>query len=102
MTSSKHPDTLELRTPSVRLAETPAGLPDVPGGWTQKEWTIEGHVFQLILPAAPDDFLDDAEVHAAVCIFTVLALALQFERTTTKRQAGKPTSAASSPSSYVV
>ena len=65
MTSSKHPDTLELRTPSVRLAETPAGLPDVPGGWTQKEWTIEGHVFQLILPAAPDDFLDDAEVHAA-------------------------------------
>ncbi|MBS0203356.1 MAG: methyltransferase [Planctomycetes bacterium] len=63
--SSKTSDTLELRTPSVRLSETPDGLPEVPGGWAQKEWTIEGHVFRLILPASPDDFLDDADVHAA-------------------------------------
>lgn len=62
---TSHPDTLELRDPSTRLAALPEGLPDVPGGWAEREWHIEGHTFRLILPAAPDAFLDDAEVHAA-------------------------------------
>ncbi|HEY4258535.1 MAG TPA: hypothetical protein VGM98_00185 [Schlesneria sp.] len=54
-----------MRSPSPQLKEVPAGLIDVPGGWTEREWTIEGHDFRLVLPASPDAFLDDAEVHAA-------------------------------------
>ena len=63
--SATHPDTLELRPICTPLATTPAGLPDVPGGWTEREWTVEGRVFRFVLPASPDAFLDDAEVHAA-------------------------------------
>lgn len=59
------PDTLELRGSSARTVDQPEGLPIVPGGWAEREWTIEGHVFRLVLPASPDAFLDDAEVHAA-------------------------------------
>lgn len=60
-----HPDTLELHEPSPALGTTPEGLPDVPGGWAEREWTIEGHHFRLVLPSSPDAFLDDAAVHAA-------------------------------------
>jgi predicted nicotinamide N-methyase len=60
-----HPDTLELRDPIPPMAEPPEGLADVPGGWCEREWTIEGHTFRLVLPSTPDAFLDDAEVHAA-------------------------------------
>jgi len=60
-----HPDTLELRDPLHRLAVPPVGLPDIPGGWAEREWTVEGHVFRLVLPASPDAFLDDMDVHAA-------------------------------------
>jgi predicted nicotinamide N-methyase len=59
------PDTLELRDLPPRLSDPPAGLPAIPGGWTEREWLIEGHAFRLILPAVPDAFLEDAEVHAA-------------------------------------
>ena len=62
---TKHPDTLELRGPSPRLPVVPDGLPDVPGGWAEREWRIEGQRFRLVLPASPDELLDDAEVHAA-------------------------------------
>ena len=65
MTPAPHPDILEFRDPSTRLATVPKGLRDVPGGWAEREWTIEGRVFRLILPASPDDLLDDADVHAA-------------------------------------
>jgi predicted nicotinamide N-methyase len=58
-------DTLEFREPRERLVPTPAGLPDVPGGWAERQWIIEGHTFRLVLPASPDAFLDDADVHAA-------------------------------------
>lgn len=60
-----HPDTLEVRDLPRALAEPPAGLPKIPGGWTEREWTIEGHSFRLVLPASPDAFLEDTEVHAA-------------------------------------
>lgn len=60
-----HPDTLELRPRCTSLPATPPGLSDVPGGWTEREWTIEGRQFQLVLPASPDALLDDADVHAA-------------------------------------
>ena len=59
------PDTLEIRKLPQPLVEQPAGLPVIPGGWTEKEWTIEGQVFRLTLPAVPDAFLEDPEVHAA-------------------------------------
>ncbi len=65
MTPASHPDTLEFRDPSTRLATVPEGLRDVPGGWAEREWTIEGHVFRPILPASPDALLDDEDVHAA-------------------------------------
>lgn len=60
-----HPDTLEMRDNPPPLKDVPEGLMDVPGGWTEREWTIEGETFRLILPASPDAFLDDEEVHAA-------------------------------------
>lgn len=63
--SPSSPDTLELRDLPQRLVDQPPELPAIPGGWTKREWVIEGHVFQLILPATPDAFLEDAEVHAA-------------------------------------
>lgn len=42
-----------------------APLPDIPGGWTTREVAVAGHTFCLTLPAAPDAFLDDADVIAA-------------------------------------
>ena len=63
--SPSSPDTLELRDLPPRLADPPLGLPAIPGGWTECEWLIEGHAFQLILPATPDALLEDAEFHAA-------------------------------------
>ena len=65
MSLAPHPDTLELREPSTRLAIPPDGLPDIPGGWSEREWTIEGQVLRLVMPASPDAFLDDADVHLA-------------------------------------
>lgn len=59
------PDTLEQRDLPQPLASPPAELPVIPGGWTEREWTIEGHTLRLILPASPDAFLEDEEVHAA-------------------------------------
>lgn len=58
-------DSIEMREPSLELPKTPEGLTDVPGGWAEREWTIEGQTFRLVLPASPDAFLDDADVHAA-------------------------------------
>ena len=58
-------DTVEIRVPLQGIAVFPAGLPRIPGGWTEREWVIEGRSFRLILPATPDAFLDDADVHAA-------------------------------------
>jgi predicted nicotinamide N-methyase len=40
-------------------------LPSIPGGWTEREWVIEGRAFRLTLPAVPDAFLEDPDVHAA-------------------------------------
>lgn len=64
-TTPSRPDTLELRDGSKRLDRTPDGLPEIPGGWAEREWLIEGQRFRLVLPAVPDAFLDDAEVHSA-------------------------------------
>lgn len=58
------PDTLEIRTLPEPLALQPTALPPIPGGWTEREWQIEGHSFRLTLPAIPDAFLDDPAVHA--------------------------------------
>src|SRR5581483_5828823 len=56
------PDTTELRDLPKRLTSPPMGLPDVPGGWTEREWTLAGREFRLWLPASPDAFLDDPDV----------------------------------------
>ena len=50
-------DTVEIRVPLQGIAVFPAGLPRIPGGWTEREWVIEGRSFRLILPATPDAFL---------------------------------------------
>ena len=42
-----------------------ADLPVIPGGWTEREWIIKDRSFRMILPATPDAFLDDPEVHRA-------------------------------------
>lgn len=59
------PDTVEIRELPQPIPEQPEGLPPIPGGWTEREWVIEGQAFRLTLPAVPDAFLEDPEVHAA-------------------------------------
>lgn len=58
-------DTLEIRELPRPLSRQPDDLPVIPGGWTEREWVINGRSFRLILPAVPDAFLDDPEVHRA-------------------------------------
>lgn len=57
--------TTELRDLPAPLADAPPELPEIPGGWTERSWTIAGEELSLLLPAAPDAFLDDAGVLAA-------------------------------------
>lgn len=59
------PDTLEIRQLPQPVSPQPDDLPDIPGGWTERSWTIEGQTFRLTLPAVPDAFLEDPQVHAA-------------------------------------
>lgn len=40
-------------------------LPSIPGGWTTRVLEVGGRAFRLTLPADPDAFLKDPEVHAA-------------------------------------
>src|SRR5262249_59859503 len=58
-------DLVELRPSNNAAPAKPSGLPDIPGDWTEGTWSIAGREFRLTLPADPDAFLDDAEVHAA-------------------------------------
>lgn len=60
-----HPDTLEIRELPLPAVRQPDELPSITGGWTDREWTIEGHSFRMTLPAVPDALLDDNEVHEA-------------------------------------
>ncbi len=62
---STHPDTLEIRNLPRASVHQPDELPSIPGGWTEQEWTIEGQRFRMTLPAVPDAFLEDPEVHQA-------------------------------------
>ena len=64
-TETTHPDTLEYRQHPQTFVGQPEELPAIPGGWTEREWTIEGQTFRLTLPAEPDAFLEDPEVHEA-------------------------------------
>jgi predicted nicotinamide N-methyase len=59
------PSTTEIRDLPPAASLVPPGLPVIPGGWTERAWTIAGREFRLTLPAAPDAFLDDPAVAAA-------------------------------------
>lgn len=50
-------ETLEFLTPYAA-----DDLPEISGGWEQKDFTVSEHVFRLIRPANPDALLDDPEV----------------------------------------
>jgi hypothetical protein len=63
--SHSPPDTLEIRQLPQPVIPQPDGLPEIPGGWTERTWTIEGRTFRTTLPAVPDAFLEDPQVHAA-------------------------------------
>jgi predicted nicotinamide N-methyase len=58
-------DLVELREYSARVDRNVKGLSDIPGGWAERTWSLEGRDFSVLLPADPDAFLDDPEVHAA-------------------------------------
>jgi predicted nicotinamide N-methyase len=58
-------DTTEIRELPRALDASPPGLPAVPGGWTERAWTLGGRDFRLWLPAVPDAFLDDPRVMEA-------------------------------------
>lgn len=62
---STHPDTLEIRDLPQPTDLQPDQLPPIAGGWTEREWTIEGQTLRMTLPAVPDALLEDPEVHAA-------------------------------------
>ena len=51
------PHELEFLTPFA-----PDELPEIAGGWEQKEVVVSGRTFRLIRPANPDALLDDPEV----------------------------------------
>lgn len=57
------PLTTEFRDLPPAVDDFPMPLPAIPGGWTRRSWTIAGRELVLVLPATPDAFLDDAEVH---------------------------------------
>lgn len=59
------PDTTEFVPLPVRRIPTPPGLPEIPGGWTERHWEIVGRKLSLVMPAVPDAFLDDPAVMAA-------------------------------------
>ncbi|QDT35810.1 class I SAM-dependent methyltransferase [Stratiformator vulcanicus] len=40
-------------------------LPDVPGGWSERNWSIGGRELRLFVPANPDASLDDPELAEA-------------------------------------
>ncbi|MSR57316.1 MAG: methyltransferase [Planctomycetaceae bacterium] len=42
-----------------------ARLPAIPGGWTTRDFVLDGQTFHVTLPASPDAFLDDPDVLAA-------------------------------------
>lgn len=59
------PDTREIRDLPLPIESQPKELPVIPGGWTERSWTVEGQTFRLVLPAVPDAFLEDPEVQTA-------------------------------------
>jgi len=46
------------------MTDSETSLPAIPGGWTERHFNVAGRAFTLTLPADPDAFLDDPEVHA--------------------------------------
>ncbi|MEZ6067618.1 MAG: methyltransferase domain-containing protein [Planctomycetaceae bacterium] len=42
-----------------------SGLPAIPGGWRVESIAVVDRMLKLVLPARPDDFLDDPDVLAA-------------------------------------
>jgi predicted nicotinamide N-methyase len=40
-------------------------LPEIPGGWTTRDFLLAGRTLKVTLPAFPDAFLDDPQVLAA-------------------------------------
>lgn len=52
----------ELRNLPPAMLSPPDALPPLPGGWTERSWTIAGQTLSLVLPAKPDALLDDADV----------------------------------------
>lgn len=50
------------RNASANMANV---LPEIPGGWTRRDFVLAGRTLRITLPASPDAFLDDPEVLAA-------------------------------------
>lgn len=46
------------------LPRNPDELPEIPGGWTEAEFTLAGRTLKLQKPKDPDLFLEDAQVHS--------------------------------------
>lgn len=58
-------DLLELRDFPLSPFRAFGDLPNIPGGWTERMWNLEGRDFHITLPADPDAFLDDPGVGTA-------------------------------------
>ncbi|MCY2968430.1 MAG: methyltransferase domain-containing protein [Planctomycetota bacterium] len=51
--------------PTTNPSDQPAGLPEIPGGWSEQTLLLASRELRLTLPADPDAFLDDPKVLAA-------------------------------------
>lgn len=51
-------------SPPENRPEMGGELPDIPGGWTQRDIRVEGRSWRIVLPADPDAFLDDPDIQA--------------------------------------
>ncbi|HVV99050.1 MAG TPA: hypothetical protein VHB77_01850, partial [Planctomycetaceae bacterium] len=52
-------------SPEDLLPFAPDGLPEIAGGWAEREFELADRTFRLTLPAAPDALLDSPDVLAA-------------------------------------
>lgn len=54
-----------MTAPPAAALPVDGALPEIPGGWTSRDFVLARRTFHVTLPASPDAFLDDPDVLAA-------------------------------------
>src|SRR5262249_21314677 len=61
----RRPARRHRRAPGVIVGKSVTSLPEIPGGWAERDFALAGPTLRVTLPASPDAFLDDPDVLAA-------------------------------------